>query len=56
MTKGSIGRELLLDVVSGKTNYNRDVVRFTAEKARKAVPSSQHSQLRPQPSAVSELD
>ena len=56
MTKGSIGRELILDVTNGNTHYNRDVVRFSAEKAKKAVPSSQRSQLRQKPSTVSELD
>ena len=30
MTKGSIGRELILDVMSGKMNCNRDVVRSSA--------------------------
>ena len=40
MTKGSIGRELILDVMSGKMHYNHDVARFSAEKAKKAVPSS----------------
>ena len=55
MTKGSIGREVILDVMSGEMNYNHDVVMFSAEKAKKAVPSSRRSQLRQTPSAVSEL-
>ena len=56
MTKGSIGREVILDIMSGNVHYNHDVVRFSAEKARKAAPSRQQSQLRQKPSAVSELD
>ena len=56
MTKGSIGRELILDVMSRKMYYNRDVVRFSAEKAREVVPISQHSQLRQKPSAMIELN
>ena len=56
MAKGSIGRELILDVMSGKMNYNRDAARFSAEKAKKAVPGSQRPQRRQTPSAVSELD
>ena len=56
MTKGSIGRELILDVMRGRMHYNYDVVRFSAEKAKKAVPSSQHSDLRQKSSAVGELD
>ena len=45
MTKGSIGRELILDVMKGEITYAHDVVRFSAEKAKKGVPSSAHSQL-----------
>ena len=56
MTKGSIGRELILDVMNSNMHYNHDGVRFSAEKAKEAVPSSQHSQLRPKRSGMSELD
>ena len=45
LTKGSIGRELILDVMRGEIKYAHDVVRFSVEKAKKVVPSSEHSQL-----------
>ena len=52
LTKGSVGRELILDVMRGEISYAHDVVRFSEEMAKKGVPSSEHSQLQGQRRAV----
>ena len=46
MTKGSIGRELILGVMNGKFAYAHDAVRFSNEKCKNTVPSSKHSALK----------
>ena len=45
MTKGTIGRDLILDVMAGNFTYVHDTVRFSDEKRKKAVPSSRYSPL-----------
>ena len=45
MTKGSIGRELILDVMGGNFKYEHEIARLSEVKAKKNMPSSQHSSL-----------
>ena len=45
MTKGTIGRDLILEVMQGKFAYAHPTVRFTDEKKKKTVPSSRYSPL-----------
>ena len=44
MTKGTIGRDLILDVMNGKFKYVHDTVRYSTEKQKRSVPSSKYSQ------------
>ena len=42
MTKGSMGRDLVLRVMDGQISYDHDAVKFRDEKKKKkAAPSSQ---------------
>ena len=44
MTKGTIGRDLILDVMQGQFAYvHHQPVRFSTEKAKRSVPSSKYS-------------
>ena len=44
MTKGTIGGDLILDVMNGQFRYVHPTVRYTTEKAKKSVPSSKYAQ------------
>ena len=44
MTKGTIGRDLILDVMNGQFNYVHPTARYTTEKAKRSVPSSKYAQ------------
>ena len=46
MTKGTISRDLILDVMAGNFAYVHDTVRFSVEKRKKTVPSSRYSPLK----------
>ena len=46
MTKGTISRDLILDVMAGNCAYVHDTVRFSDEKRKKTVPSSRYSPLK----------
>eukprot|EP00959_Pyramimonas_sp_CCMP1952_P195911 4095901-Pyramimonas_sp.AAC.1 len=56
MTKGSIGRGLVLGVMTGHASDIHPTVRFSDEKRKKSAPSSQHSRLNNKPSAGTETD
>ena len=43
MTKGTIGRDLILDVMNGQFEYVHPTVRYSTEKAKRSVPSSKYS-------------
>ena len=45
MTKGTIGRDLILDVMNGKFKYAHPTVHLSTEKAKRSMPSSKYSQL-----------
>ena len=44
MTKGTIGRDLILDVMNGRFKYVHETVRYSTEKKKRSVPSSKYSQ------------
>ena len=43
MTKGTIGRDLILSVMQGQFAYAHPTVRYSTEKRKKSVPSSRFS-------------
>ena len=43
MTKGTIGRDLILSVMQGQFAYAHPTVRYSTEKRKKSVPSSKFS-------------
>ena len=45
LTKGTVARDLILDVMQGKFAYAHSTVRLSDEKKKKAVPSSRYSPL-----------
>ena len=45
MTKGTIGRDSILEVMQGKFAYAHPTVRLTDERKKRTVPSSRYSQL-----------
>ena len=45
MTKGTIGRDLILDVMNGNFKYVHPTVHLSTEKAKRSMPSSKYSQL-----------
>ena len=45
MTKGTIGRDLILEVMQGRFAYAHPTVRYSTEKAKRSVPSSKYSHI-----------
>ena len=45
MTKGTINRDLILDVMKGQFAYVHPTVRYSTEKLKKSMPSSKYSHL-----------
>eukprot|EP00959_Pyramimonas_sp_CCMP1952_P254824 5322394-Pyramimonas_sp.AAC.1 len=45
-SKGSIGRELILDAMRGKLECDHATVRLSGERRKKTVPTSGHNDLR----------
>ena len=43
MTKGTIGRDLILSVMQGQFAYAHPTVRYSTEKRKKSVPSSKYA-------------
>ena len=43
MTKGTIGRDLILEVMQGQFAYAHPTARYSTEKRKKSVPSSKFS-------------
>ena len=43
MAKGAIGRDLILEVMQGQFAYAHRTVRYSADKAKRSVPSSKYS-------------
>eukprot|EP00959_Pyramimonas_sp_CCMP1952_P065080 1358849-Pyramimonas_sp.AAC.1 len=44
MTNGSIGRELILDILGGGFSYDRTMVRLSEGRGKKTVPNFRRSE------------
>eukprot|EP00959_Pyramimonas_sp_CCMP1952_P216309 4524270-Pyramimonas_sp.AAC.1 len=56
ITKGSIGRDLILGVMTGRGSSTHPTVRLSDETRKKSAPGSQRSRLNNKPSAGTETE